>query len=107
MFKNITIAFFLLLSFHLSAQNIKEITISNTSFLLNDQSFAFNGVSFFNAIYNPAFNKSTAERKKWMEKFKNYGVNVLRVWAQWDNKRGFVDAGENNRINSFVKAATA
>ncbi len=57
------------------------------------QPFPFTGVSFFNALYNPAFNRSHAERQQWLAKFRRYGINVIRVWAQWDNKRGFVDAG--------------
>ncbi|RPJ58999.1 MAG: hypothetical protein EHM23_15595, partial [Acidobacteria bacterium] len=27
-----------------------------------------------------------------LEKFRQYRINVLRVWCQWDNKRGFVDS---------------
>lgn len=73
-------------------QGKHEITISGTRFLLNGKQFPFTGVSFFNAIYNPNFNRSSDERKKWLEKFQKYGINVLRVWSQWDNKRGFVDA---------------
>lgn len=96
--KYLCVLFCLLLSFSISAQPTKEITISNTSFYLDNQPFAFNGVSFFNAIYNPAFNKNSTDRKQWMEKFKKYGINVLRVWGQWDNKRGFVDAGENSTL---------
>ena len=69
-----------------------EITVSGTRFLLNGKQFPFTGVSFFNAIYNPAFNKSSEDRKQWLTKFQKHGINVLRVWAQWDNKRGFVDA---------------
>lgn len=75
-----------------SAQNSRhEITISGTGFRLNGAPFPFMGVSFFNAIYNPAFNKSSVERREWMRKFQKYGINVLRIWSQWDNKRGFVD----------------
>jgi hypothetical protein len=69
-----------------------EITVSGTRFLLEGKPFPFTGVSFFNAIYNPALHKSAQDRAKWLEKFKRYGIHVLRVWAQWDNKRGFVDA---------------
>ena len=68
------------------------ITVDGTSFRLNGEPFAYAGVSFFNAIYNPAFNKSREDRQAWVAKFKRYGVNVFRVWCQWDNKRGFVDA---------------
>ena len=72
---------------------VHEITVSGTRFLLNGKPFPYTGVSFFNAIYNPNFNKNSQERKQWLRKFKRYGINVLRVWCQWDNKRGFVDAG--------------
>ena len=73
-------------------QSKNEIGVSGTRFLLNGKQFPFTGVSFFNAIYNPNFNESSEQRKKWLQKFQKYGINVLRVWAQWDNKRGFVDA---------------
>ena len=68
------------------------ITVDGTGFRLDGQPFPYTGVSFFNAIYNPAFNKSRPDRQAWVAKFRRYGVNVLRVWCQWDNKRGFVDA---------------
>lgn len=69
-----------------------EISVSGSRFLIDGKPFPFTGVSFFNAVYNPVFNKSSADRTQWLEKFRRYGINVLRVWAQWDNKRGFVDA---------------
>jgi hypothetical protein len=69
-----------------------EITVSGTSFLLDGKPFPFQGVSFFNAIYNEEFNRSSEVRRAWIRKFQRYGINVLRVWAQWDNARGFVDA---------------
>ncbi len=69
-----------------------ELTISGTRFFLDGRPFPFTGVSFFNAIYNPAFNKSSEDRRAWLAKFSAHGINVLRVWAQWDNRRGFVDA---------------
>jgi hypothetical protein len=75
-----------------SAAPAAELTISGTRFLLDGKPFPFTGISFFNAIYNPAFNKNPAERGRWLDKFRSYGINVLRVWAQWDSKRGFVDA---------------
>ena len=68
-----------------------ELTVSGTHFLLDGKPFAFQGVSFFNAIYNEEFNRSSEVRRQWMQKFQRYGINVFRVWAQWDNKRGFVD----------------
>jgi hypothetical protein len=72
------------------AQN-HDITIKGTEFYLNNKHFPYTGLSFFNAIYNGPFNESTEERRKWMQKFKSYGINVLRIWGQWDNKMGFVN----------------
>jgi hypothetical protein len=68
-----------------------EITVSGRRFFLDGEPFPYMGVSFFNAAYNPNFNRSPAERTKWLEKFRRYGITVLRVWCQWDNKRGLAD----------------
>jgi hypothetical protein len=69
-----------------------EIAVAGTAFLLDGKPFFYTGISFFNALYNPAFNKSVAARREWLAKFRRYGINVLRIWAQWDNTRGMVDA---------------
>jgi hypothetical protein len=74
-----------------AAQSKHEITISGTSFLLDGKPFPYTGYTFFNAVFNPAFNKSAAERRQWMQKFQRYGINVLRLWAQWDTHRGHID----------------
>jgi hypothetical protein len=74
------------------------LTVSGTRFLLDERPFPYTGISFFNAIYNPAFNNDASDRKQWMAKFQKYGINVLRVWAQWDNKRGFVDSGPESTL---------
>ncbi|MBI3697425.1 MAG: hypothetical protein HY238_21650, partial [Acidobacteria bacterium] len=74
-----------------SAQSTHEITTSGTRFLLDGKPFPYTGISFFNAIYNKAFNQSPADRHQWMEKFRRYGINVLRIWAQWDSRRGYAD----------------
>ncbi|GAB4357878.1 MAG: hypothetical protein OHK0021_02170 [Bryobacter sp.] len=71
------------------------LSLRGTHFYLANRWFPFNGISFFNAIYNRAFNESSAARRAWLRKFQSYGVNVLRIWAQWDNRRGFVDACPN------------
>jgi hypothetical protein len=68
-----------------------EVTVADTRFLLDGKPFPWTGISFFNAIYNQEFNKDSETRKSWMRKFQKYGINVLRVWSQWDSKRGFVD----------------
>lgn len=76
--------FFTILLLHASyslAQNKHEVGIKGTSFTLNGQDFDFTGVSFFNAIYNPIFNSTSAQREKWLVKFKQYGINVIRIWG--------------------------
>jgi hypothetical protein len=80
------------------AQQNRELTIAKTAFRLNGEPFPYTGISFFNAIYNPAFNKNQVDRKKWLQQFQRYGINVLRVWGQWDNKCGFVDASPTNTL---------
>jgi hypothetical protein len=75
-----------------------ELGISGTRFLLDGKPFPYTGISFFNAIYNPTFNRNSEERVRWLRKFKSYGLNVLRVWAQWDNRRGFVDAAPEHTL---------
>ncbi|WCJ57850.1 hypothetical protein NXS98_08895 [Fontisphaera persica] len=75
-----------------------ELGISGTRFTLDGKPFPFTGVSFFNAIYNPTFNQDSASRRRWLDEFRAHGINVLRVWCQWDNARGFVDAGPEATI---------
>jgi hypothetical protein len=65
---------------------------------MNGNPFEYTGISFFNAIFNKEFNKNSQTRKEWMQKFLETEINVLRVWCQWDNKRGFIDAGPENTI---------
>lgn len=73
------------------AQTKNEISIAGTCFLLNGAPFPYTGISFYNAIYNPNFNKSYAERRKWLQKFQQYGINVLRIFSQWDMKQPWID----------------
>jgi hypothetical protein len=87
-----TLALCLLLAVSAAAQSQHEVTVSGTTFQLNGKHFPWTGISFFNAIYNPTFNKSSEERIRWMRKFQKYGVNVLRLWGQWDTGRGYADS---------------
>src|SRR4051812_26526435 len=82
----------------ITASHAAELTISGTRFLLDGKPFPYTGVSFFNAIYNPIFNQSSTVRRQWLGKFREHGINVLRVWAQWDNARGFVDASPTSTL---------
>ena len=69
-----------------------ELSIVGTRFLLDGGPFPYTGVSFFNALYNEPFQQSQTARRQALAKFRKYGVNVIRVWGQWDSKRGFVDS---------------
>jgi hypothetical protein len=70
-----------------------SLSIQGTRLFLDDAPFFFQGLSFFNAIYNPTFHASDDARRGWLRKFKENGVNALRVWCQWDFSppRTFVD----------------
>jgi len=69
-----------------------ELTVSGTHFRLDGAPFPYTGITFFNAVFNPTFNSSSKVRQEWIRKFQRYGINVLRIWAQWDNRRGYADA---------------
>lgn len=75
-----------------------ELRIAGERFLLDGAPFEFTGVSFFNALFNAEFNRDSATRRAWLRKFAAHGINVLRVWCQWDNKRGFVDAAPESTL---------
>ncbi|MGD0499205.1 MAG: hypothetical protein ABSC23_12305 [Bryobacteraceae bacterium] len=74
------------------------LTIQGTRFYLDGKPFYFEGVSFFNALYNKEFNQSPAARERWLRKFKSYGITVLRVWADWRVTNGWVDEGPDNSL---------
>lgn len=87
-----TLVLWLLLATSTAAWSRHEVAVAGTTFQLDGKHFPWTGISFFNAIYNPSFNKSSEERLQWMQKFQERGINVLRVWGQWDAGRGYVDS---------------
>jgi hypothetical protein len=89
---------FLMASGKLNAQTPKELVVKGTKFERAGEHFEYTGISFFNALFNKDFNASQQERKGYLQKFHNHGINVLRVWCQWDNARGFVDAGKGQSL---------
>lgn len=74
------------------------LKVNGTRFEMNNQPFEYTGISFFNAIYNETFNTDSSTRQMWIQKFLDSGINVLRVWCQWDNGRGFIDGGAGKTI---------
>lgn len=70
----------------------QELTVDGTRFFMDGQHFPYTGLSFFNALHNAEFNRDAPTRGIWLDKFKSYGINVLRVWGQWSMKGDFVDS---------------
>jgi hypothetical protein len=62
----------------------KVLGIDGVKLTLDGKPFYFEGVSFFNAIFNPTFNASPENRLFWLRKFKSNGVNCVRIFCQWD-----------------------
>src|SRR5687768_17208880 len=52
------------------ASESRVLSLSGTRFLLDGQPFPYTGISFFNALYNPEFNRTVEGRRQWIEKFK-------------------------------------
>jgi len=80
------------------AQGKNILQVEGTGFVMNNEPFEYTGVSFFNALYNKEFTKDSETRRKWIRAFKETGINVLRVWCQWDNANRFIDAGEGKTL---------
>jgi len=81
------------------------LSIADTQLLLDGQPFLLQGLSFFNAAYNPAFNRTSAERIAWLRRFQQYGINMLRVWCQWDFvDRTFVDLATHHTMYTAAGA---
>ena len=76
-----------------AAAATKTLGIDGTRLTLDGAPFPFTGLSFFNAIYNPTFNRTPEERRRWLRRFRDNGVNALRIWCQWDftEPRVFID----------------
>jgi hypothetical protein len=78
----------------------RVLGVEATRLMLDGEPFPYTGLSFFNALYNPAFNRSAEERRRWMHAFRGNGVNALRVWCQWDfdPPRTFADVAPGNSM---------
>lgn len=74
------------------------LTVQGTRFRMDGQPFPFTGISFFNAVFNPAFNASSAARRQWLGKFQRYGINVIRIWCQWDGRPQYANAGPDSTL---------
>ena len=80
------------------AESGHTLSIKGTKFYLDGKPFPYAGLSFFNGLYNPRFHADEQTRLGWLRHFREYGINVLRVWCQWDNGNTFVDAGADKTL---------
>jgi hypothetical protein len=76
------------------------LSIDGTRLLLDGRPFPLTGVSFFNALYNPTFNRSDDDRRHRLTVFRDWGINTLRVWCQWDfaPPRNFIDVAPDRSM---------
>lgn len=67
---------------------------------LDGRPFPFQGLSFFNAPFNPTFNRGAEERRAWLRTFRANGVTALRIWCQWDfaPPRAYVDTAPDHTL---------
>ncbi|MBN1248270.1 MAG: hypothetical protein JXC32_11470 [Anaerolineae bacterium] len=76
------------------------LSVDGTRLLLDSRPFYFQGLSFFNALYNPTFQATPGARQAWLQIFRENGISALRVWCQWDFSppRTFVDVGPDTTM---------
>ncbi|HEU5077603.1 MAG TPA: cellulase family glycosylhydrolase [Opitutaceae bacterium] len=82
-----------------AAESVQHVLgVDGTRFVMDGQPFPYTGISFFNAVFNPTFNQSSAVRRQWLGKFQHYGINVIRIWCQWDGRPQYADAGPESTL---------
>ena len=69
------------------------VTVSGTKILLDGKPYHYQGLSFFNALYNSAFNESDDAVARWLGLFKSWGITALRIWGDWRTQNGWIDEG--------------
>ena len=86
-----------------TSRTTKVLGVKGTKLTLDGKPFFWQGVAFFNALYNPNFNKSDEDRMQWLRKFKANGISVLRIWCQWSipKPRNHVDLGPESTLFAF------
>ena len=84
----------------MSATRSAVLGVAGTRLTLDGRPFPLTGVSFFNALYNPTFNRSAGERERRLRTFRDWGVNTLRVWCQWDfaPPRSFIETAPEHSL---------
>jgi hypothetical protein len=74
------------------------LTVNGTRLEMDQQPFTYQGLSFFNALYNPTFNEDDGQRRHWLRYFKSWGISAVRVWCDWRVTNGWIDEGPENSL---------
>ncbi len=74
------------------------LSIEGTKFLYNGKPFYYQGVSFFNALYNEELNRSAEIQQKWLRKLKSWGITALRVWGDYRVTNKWIDEGPDHSL---------
>ena len=74
------------------------LSVNGTQLELDDRPFYYQGLSFFNALYNPVFNQDNEQRRRWLSYFKSWGITAVRVWGDWRVRNGWVDEGPEHSL---------
>lgn len=91
----------------------KRLTVTGTGLFLNGEPFFYQGISFFNALFNESFNASDASVRDYLDRFCQSGINALRVWCTWNfpaDTHGFADSSSDACLFTYrgdVKAKYA
>jgi hypothetical protein len=70
-----------------------ELSVRGTRIYWDDRPFYYQGLSFFNALYNPPFNQDDETRRHWLAYYRSWGITALRVWGDWRTTNGWIDEG--------------
>ena len=74
------------------------LAVEGTRLLLHGKPFYYQGLSFFNALYNARFNETEAGRESWLRHFKSCGITALRIWGDFRLTNGWIDEGPDSSL---------
>lgn len=74
------------------------LSVQGTRILWDGEPYYYQGISFFNALYNEAFNESDAKRREVLQRFKRWGITAIRIWGDWRTTNGWVDEGPDQSL---------
>ena len=77
------------------------LSVDGSRLLLDGKPFDYQGLSFFNALYNARFNSSVQNREQGLRRFKSTGITVLRVWGDFRLTNGWIDEGPEHSLYCY------